>query len=80
LLSYFAVSHFVLESVQIVGVSMVPTLYDSQQYLLNRWVYHFRAPRRADVVVLRDPEDKGFAVKRIIGAAGDRVELRAGKV
>jgi len=80
LISYFAVSHFVLESVQVVGVSMVPTLYDSQQYLLNRWVYHFRAPRRTDVVVLRDPEDKGFAVKRIIAAAGDRVDLRAGKV
>jgi len=59
---------------------MVPTLYDSQQYLLNRWVYHFRAPRRTDVVVLKDPEDKGFAVKRIIAAAGDRVDLRAGKV
>ena len=80
LLSYFAVSHFVLESVQVVGVSMVPTLHDSQQYLLNRWVYHFRAPRRTDVVVLKDPEDKGFAVKRIIAAEGDRVELKAGKV
>jgi len=80
LVSYFIISHFVLQSVQVVGESMAPTLYDSQQYLLNRWVYHFRAPRRTDVVVLRDPEEHGFAVKRIIAAAGDRVELKAGKV
>ena len=78
--SYFIISHFVLQSVQVVGVSMVPTLYDSQQYLLNRWVYYFRAPRRSDVVVLRDPVDKGFAVKRVIGTAGDRVYLKDGKV
>ena len=78
--SYFIISHFVLQSVQVVGVSMVPTLYDSQQYLLNRWVYYFRAPRRSDVVVLRDPVDKGFAVKRVIATAGDSVYPKDGKV
>jgi signal peptidase I len=78
--SYYLVSHYVFQNVQVVGESMVPTLYDSQQYLLNRWIYHFRDPKRAEVVVLKDPQDKGFAVKRIIGAAGDRVDLRAGRV
>ena len=80
LVSYLIISHFVLQSVQVVGESMVPTLFDSQQYLLNRWVYHFRAPRRTDVVVLRDPQEHGFAVKRIIAAAGDRVDIKSGKV
>ena len=79
-ISYFLVSHFLLQSVQVVGESMVPTLYDSQQYLLNRVVYLFREPKRTDVVVLKDPQEKGFAVKRIIAAAGDRVDLKAGKV
>ena len=78
--SYFIISHFVLQSVQVVGVSMAPTLHDSQQYLLNRWVYYFRAPRRSDVVVLRDPIDQGFAVKRVIGTSGDCVCLKDGKV
>jgi len=78
--SYFVISHFVLQSVQVVGVSMAPTLHDSQQYLLNRWVYYFRAPRRSDVVVLRDPVDNGFAVKRVIATAGDCVLLKEGKV
>ena len=78
--SYFVISHFILQTVQVVGVSMVPTLQDSQRYLLNRWIYLFRAPHRNDVVVLRDPIDKGFAVKRVIGMAGDRVLFRDGNV
>jgi len=78
--SYFIISHFILQSVQVVGESMVPTLYDSQQYLLNRWVYYFRAPKPADVVVLRDPVENSLAVKRIIATAGDRVNLRSGRV
>jgi signal peptidase I len=80
LLSYLLVSHYILQTVQVVGESMVPTLQDSQQYLLNRWVYHFRAPRRTDVVVIRDPQENGFAVKRIIAAAGDRVDIKSGHV
>src|SRR5438309_10652642 len=55
--SYFVISHFIVQSVQVVGVSMAPTLRDSQLYLLNRWVYYFRAPQRRDVVVLRDAVD-----------------------
>src|SRR5436190_78131 len=53
--SYYLISRYLVQSVQVVGSSMVPTLHDSEHYLLNRWVYHFRAPVRKDVVVLRDP-------------------------
>ena len=78
--SYFVISHFVLQSVQVVGVSMVPTLQDSEHYLLNRWIYVVRTPKRSDVVVIRDPLDNSYAVKRIIGASGDLVYLRDGSV
>ena len=78
--SYLLISHFFLQSVKIVGRSMVPTLSDSEQYLLNRWVYHFRAPQPSDVVVLRDPSDNGFSVKRIIGVPGDSVYLKDGGI
>jgi signal peptidase I len=77
---YFVISRFVLQSVQVVGKSMVPTLYDSQHYLLNRWIYHVRAPQRSDIVVVRDPSDGGFSVKRIIAIAGDSVYLKEGSV
>jgi signal peptidase I len=79
-ISYFVVSHFVLQTVQVVGVSMVPTLHDSQKYVLNRWVFYLRNPERNDLVVLRDPIDKSFAVKRVIGTAGDHLVIKDGRV
>jgi signal peptidase I len=78
--SYFLISQYLLQSVTVVGRSMMPTLSDSQRYLLNRWVYHLHAPRVSDVVVLRDPSDNGFSVKRIVAAPGDSVYLKDGCV
>ena len=78
--SYFFISHYVLQSVTVVGMSMSPTLKDSQHYLLNRWLYLVRAPQHSDIVVIRDPIDDTFAVKRIIGTSGDLVFLRGGNV
>jgi len=80
LASYFLISHFFLQSVEVVGVSMVPTLHNADHYLLNRWVYYARKPHRGDVVVIRDPADGGCSVKRIIGCAGDTVEMKGGHV
>jgi signal peptidase I len=73
-------SKYVYENVGVVGVSMVPTLQNHHHYLLNRWTYLFREPHPADIVVLRDPEDNGYAVKRIIGTAGDCIYIKNGRV
>jgi signal peptidase I len=78
--SYYLFSHFFLESVQVTGVSMTPTLQDGEQYVLNRWPYLFRAPQHGEVVVLKDPEDHGFAVKRIIATAGEAIQFKNGEV
>jgi signal peptidase I len=80
LLSYYLISHYLVQSVRVIGMSMVPTLRDSQVYLLNRWVLHVRPPHRSEIVVLRDPLDGGFAVKRVIGVAGDTVYLSDGEI
>src|ERR1019366_8129515 len=77
---YLLISRFLLQSVRVVGRSMVPTLQDSQHYLLNRWVYHLHAPRHSDVVVLRDPSDNGFSVKRVIATPGESIYLKDGGV
>lgn len=75
------ITHYVLQSVQVVGASMTPTLHDSERYVLNRWVYHLREPQPQDIVVLRDPEDKSYAVKRIVAQQGDRVYVnQAGQI
>jgi len=77
---YFGISRFFLQSVEVVGVSMVPTLRDSNFYLLNRWAFQHSEPQRGDVVVIRDPGDHGFSVKRVIALAGESVYFKNGRV
>lgn len=78
--SYLLVTQYLLQSVRVVGVSMLPTLHDSQRYLMNRWIFYVRDPHAAEVVVLRDPMDQGLSVKRVIAVAGDTVRLERGTV
>ena len=77
---YFFISHFIVQSVKVVGESMRPTLENSQQYLLNRWVLYLRAPHRSEIVVIRDPTDQGLSVKRVVALGGEQVFLRKGTV
>jgi signal peptidase I len=78
--SYFLISHFVLQTVQVVGTSMSPTLHPSDHLLVNRFVYFMRQPQPSDIVILKDPLDNTYAVKRIIAGAGDLVYMKNGRV
>jgi signal peptidase I len=78
--SYFFISHFIVQSVKVVGESMRPTLENSQQYLLNRWVLYLRAPNRSEIVVIRDPTDRGLSVKRVVAVAGEQILLQNGSI
>jgi signal peptidase I len=73
-------SRYVFQSVQVDGCSMAPTLADTDRYILNRWIYHVREPRPEDVVVLRDPVDSIYLVKRIVAKPGDLVYLKGGRI
>ena len=77
---YYSVSKYLVSCVQVVGTSMVPTLQPSDFYLLNKWVYYFRQPERFEVVILRDPTDYDFCVKRIIAHEGETVSFQQGHV
>lgn len=78
--SYLLISRFVLQATQVVGSSMLPTLQDGQRYVVHRWVYHFRAPRRGDIVAVAVPGYDGLSVKRIVAGPGDTVTLRESRV
>jgi signal peptidase I len=78
--SYFLISRYVLQIVEVQGASMVPTLHNSDRYYLKRWIYYTRSPERGDVVVIKDPTDGTFAVKRIIALAGESIFLKNGVV
>jgi signal peptidase I len=79
-LSYFLISHYVFETVQVVGVSMHPTLRNGDHYILNRMVYKYAEPEFGDVVVVKDPGQTDFAVKRIIGMPGQSMLFKNGEI
>jgi signal peptidase I len=78
---FFQFSHrYLVQTVQVDGLSMSPTLPDRKCYLLNRIVYLLREPKPQDIVVLRDPETNGCAVKRIVARPGDSVFVKDGRL
>ena len=80
LLSYWLTSHFIFQSVQVVGPSMSPTLINTGYYWLDRAAYLMHAPQQGDIVAIRDPGDGGLDVKRIIATPGQSIYLSHGKV
>lgn len=74
------ISRFFLQSFEVDGVSMAPTLDNHAHYFLNRWAFHQESPQRGDVVVLRDPEVSGLAVKRIVALPGESIHFKNGAV
>jgi signal peptidase I len=79
-LSYLVISWFVIQSVQVVGDSMYPTLINSGHYWLDRYSYRVSEPRQDDIVAVRDPQDNMLLVKRIIAVPGQSVCLKDGRV
>lgn len=64
---------FVVRTVRVDGASMVPTLNDGDQLIARSILYK---PQRGDVVVVDGYIDYGAPiVKRVIGLAGDEVDI-----
>lgn len=52
-----------------------------EKIIINEAVYIFGEPERGDIVVFKAPsEDDKYFIKRIIGVAGDKVEIKNGEV
>ncbi len=76
------------EAFETSGPSMEPTLVDSDRFVVDKGSYgltlpfateqvaHWADPQPGDVVVLRSPADEVDIIKRVIGVAGDRIEIR----
>jgi signal peptidase I len=84
---------FIVQAFKIPSGSMIPTLQIGDHILVNKLAYgiripfwgqylvDFSTPESGDVIVFIFPEDrsKDF-IKRVIGVAGDTVEIRGKKV
>ena len=89
----FFIRTFVVQAFKIPSGSMKPTLLIGDHLLVNKFIYgvkmpYFRNtfipiqdPKRGDIVVFIYPEDrsKDF-IKRVIGVAGDTIEIRNKKI
>ena len=64
--------------------SMEPTLCCGDRIVVNKVVYHFREPRRQEVVVFRQVAPGGSPkrdlIKRIMGLPGEELEIKNGIV
>lgn len=64
----------------VIGSSMEPTLYSSEEIFINRFVYFMSDPNRGDVVVFlpNGNPNSHYFVKRVIGVPGDTVLIDNG--
>jgi signal peptidase I len=72
---------FLYQPVRVEGTSMLPGLEDRDRLFINKFVYHFEAIHRGDIVVFhypRDPE-KSY-IKRVIALPGDHIRIDQGRV
>jgi len=76
IISYLLISRFVFQATEIVGSSMEPTLCPGARYVINRWIYRFRNPRRNEIITVWVPIHDEPSVKRIIALPDDSVEIR----
>jgi signal peptidase I len=72
---------FLYQPVKVEGTSMMPSLEDQERIFVNKFVYRIEPIQRGDIIVFRYPRDpsKSF-IKRVIGLAGDRIQIDAGRV
>jgi len=72
---------FLYQPVRVEGTSMLPRLEDRDRLFINKFVYHFTAIERGDVVVFRYPRDpeKSY-IKRVIALPGDTLRIDHGRV
>jgi signal peptidase I len=79
--SAFLLAFFGFQLVRVDGISMTPTLADSDQLVVDRLVYRLGDPRPGDVVTLYYPANPGTVfVKRVIAKEGDVVQIVEGRV
>ena len=84
---------FVVEPFKIPSGSMIPTLLVGDYIIVNKFSYGVREPftgklliplgepQRGDVIVFRYPDNESIDyIKRIVGVAGDLIEIREGRL
>ncbi len=80
-IAFVFVSYIAMRT-SVVGQSMMPTLENKQEILVNRFLYYITDPKPNDVIVFlpNGNEKSHYYVKRVIGVPGDTVQIQDGMV
>jgi signal peptidase I len=81
---FLVVQGYVMQPYRVVQISMQNTLQDGQMVLVDKLTPRFEGYSRGEIVIFHPPASAGEGdtpfIKRVIGVAGDFVELAAGLV
>ena len=73
------ITNYCIWHTQVDGISMEPALENGDRLIIDKMSYHFRDPKRFEIVVF--PQKIGvYYVKRIIGLPGETVQIKEGKI
>lgn len=70
------VFYFNFKTVQVSGVSMLPTLRNGRRVLVSKAYWLVGPLEYKDIVVLRDSGPTGYIIKRVAYMAGDKVDWK----
>ncbi len=82
-LLYLVIQAFLVGTYRVEQVSMLPTLRPDQRLLIDKLTPRFGGYGRGDIIVFHPPDtpvDSTPYIKRVIGVAGDHIQLRDGRV
>jgi signal peptidase I len=75
----FLIRTFLFAPFIVEGESMETTLHNEEKLVVNKAIYYLSEPKRGDIIVFH-AEAKRDYIKRVIGVAGDTVEMRNDKL
>ena len=78
LIAAIGIRLFVFELVRVDGNSMKPTLYDGQTLFVEKISLHTKNIQRGDIIIVHYPGRSGAYVKRVVGLAGDAIQVKDG--
>ncbi|MFD1360319.1 signal peptidase I [Lentibacillus salinarum] len=71
---FFIIRTFLFAPIVVDGPSMMPTLHNGDQMIVNKFIYRMQEPDRFDIVVFHASDRKDF-IKRVVGLPGEHVAV-----
>ena len=80
-LGLYVVITFAIQTVHVLGFSMVPTLNNNDYLVATKIDLRFTDPQRGDIIILKDPLDNSQDfVKRVIALPGEQLRIQSGHI